>query len=73
MHPNCNVDYSQCCSVAKLAPMLQIVQEMVEEVVEQLVVIQSQRAGVPRQVLFPFVPARAPRRLQAPAAVYAGV
>ena len=53
--------------------MLQVVQEMIEEVIEQLVVIQSQRAGVPRQVLFPFVPAREPLRLRAPVAVYAGV
>ena len=46
---------------------------MVEDVLEQLMAIQSQRADVPRNVLFPFVPAPQTRKLPAPAAVYAGV
>ncbi|DBB04853.1 TPA: hypothetical protein ACH3X3_010141 [Trebouxia sp. C0006] len=51
----------------------QVVQEIVEDVLEQLMAIQSQRADVPRNVLFPFVPAPQTRKLPAAAAVYAGV
>ena len=46
---------------------------MVEDVLEQLMAIQSQRADVPRNILFPFVPAPPTRKLPAPAVVYAEV
>lgn len=46
---------------------LQVVQEMLEEAVSQLMEIQSQRANVPRHVLFPFVPAQRSRQLPSPA------
>ncbi len=62
-------DHRLSCDCAQL----QVVQEMAEDVLEQLMVIQSQRADVPRNVLFPFVPAPQTRKLPAPAAVYAGV
>ena len=45
---------------------LQILQEMMEEAVSQLMSIQSQRANVPQNVLFPFVPRQRPRQLPSP-------
>ena len=45
---------------------LQVVQEMLEEALLQLMSIQSQRANVPRHILFPFVPAKSPRQLASP-------
>ena len=45
---------------------LQVVQEMLEEVVSQLMSMQSQRANVPQHVLFPFVPARRAQQLPSP-------
>lgn len=40
----------------------QVAQDVAYDVIESLMKLQSQRAGVPVSVLFPFVPARPQRR-----------
>lgn len=65
-----------CMFQTLLSVLLQVVQEMVEEVLQQLMVIQSRRANVPQEVLFPFVPVAPRQRRQLPAPtkpVYAGM